>query len=242
MKLLQLNSWQMRLAKNIIDLMRDESPDIVCLQEVFQTEGELGYITSLKSLQEKTHYPHQYYSPFYSFVSMDEEVEFGNAILSRPTISSRNTIFTSGVYKNNFTFSHDDYNVRNMQHVIVDCHGTAINVLNHHGFHVPKHKDGDSHTLAACQQIADYIEGLQGPVILTGDFNLLPDSESLNILNKRLRNLSIEHDLQTTRNDLTVKDEVCDYIFVNDMIKVHDFYVSDKIVSDHQGLLLDFSV
>ena len=79
-------------------------------------------------------------------------------------------------------------------------------------------------------------------MIITGDFNLLPDSESIEILNKDFRNLTKEYGLQTTRTDLTHKSEPCDFIFVNDKVAVNDFYASEVVASDHQGLVLDFEV
>jgi endonuclease/exonuclease/phosphatase (EEP) superfamily protein YafD len=83
---------------------------------------------------------------------------------------------------------------------------------------------------------------LSGPVILTGDFNLVPGSKSLEPLNKMLRNLSIEFRLSTTRNQLTHKNEVCDYIFVNDKVQVKQFEASDALISDHKALILDFEI
>lgn len=240
MKLLQLNAWQLRLAMDVIDLINQESPDIICLQEICQADGEMGFITSLKELQEEIHYPHQYYSPLYNFRFMDENAEFGNALLSRQDIALSETIFTNGAYKDDFTFNHDDYNIRNLQHAVINCGGVMVNILNHHGYHVPEHKNGDEHTMKACKQIAEYIDNLDGPVILTGDFNLVPTSKSLEVLTGSLRNLSTEYHLTTTRNNLTRKNEVCDYIFVNDQIKVNNFYASEAVVSDHMGLILDF--
>jgi endonuclease/exonuclease/phosphatase family metal-dependent hydrolase len=47
---------------------------------------------------------------------------------------------------------------------------------------------------------------------------------------------------ETTRNELTHKTEVCDYVFVSDDVKVKEFYASDRLVSDHAALILDFSL
>jgi endonuclease/exonuclease/phosphatase (EEP) superfamily protein YafD len=91
-------------------------------------------------------------------------------------------------------------------------------------------------------QIADYITTLSGPVILAGDFNLAPHSESLEVINKQLRNLSVEFKLETTRTFLTSKVEVCDYIFVNGAVKVTKFLALEDIASDHKALVLEFDV
>ena len=114
--------------------------------------------------------------------------------------------------------------------------------IQHHGFWVPDHKNGNAETLNQTKIIANYVEALKGPTILTGDFNLIPTSESLEQINKLLINLSVKNKLETTRNDLTFKNEVCDYIFVNNEIKVKNFAMSEQVVSDHNALILEFSV
>jgi endonuclease/exonuclease/phosphatase (EEP) superfamily protein YafD len=126
--------------------------------------------------------------------------------------------------------------------VVVEVNGKALNILNHHGHHVPTHKNGDEHTLRQMEQITQYIQNLAGPVILTGDFNLSPHSESLELINSQLENLAIKYDLATTRTNLTKKKEVCDYIFVNNKVKVSTFQAYDEVVSDHKALGLEFEL
>jgi endonuclease/exonuclease/phosphatase (EEP) superfamily protein YafD len=112
--------------------------------------------------------------------------------------------------------------------------------LTHHGYHIPDHKNGDEETLRQMKQLGEYIDSLDGPIILTGDFNLAPHSESLEQINARLINLCTQHRLKTTRTHLTHKTEVCDYIFVNNKVSVKSFQASDEIVSDHKALILEF--
>jgi len=133
-------------------------------------------------------------------------------------------------------------NRRNFVHAVLDINGKPCHILTHHGFHIPEHKDGNEETRKQTKQIAEYAQELSGPVILTGDFNLVPESESIKQLNAILHNLALEHKLTTTRTHLTYKTEVCDYIFVNDAVKVKGFQALEKIVSDHQALALDFSL
>jgi endonuclease/exonuclease/phosphatase family metal-dependent hydrolase len=174
---------------------------------------------------------------------MGKEAEFGNAIISNLTLSEKQTHFTNLEYKKHMSINEDDYNVRNFQHVVLnDQDGKSFHIINHHGYHIPGHKRGNDFTLKACQQIVDYATQLDGPVIITGDFNLEPDSESIELINDRFRNLTKEYSLQTTRTDLTHKSEACDYIFVNGLVDVKDFYASDIVASDHQGLVLEFEV
>lgn len=243
MKLLQLNAWTLRLSTNIAEMITNEVPDIVALQEIPDSTIEIGLFPTLTEFKNKVRFHHDYFSPVYTFKFMSGNVDFGNAIISNLELQEKNTVFTNLEYKTDFSLEEDSYNIRNFQHIVSqDEDGRKFHLINHHGYHVPQHKKGDDFTLKACKQIAEYASKLEGAVIITGDFNLKPGSESLAVIEGAFRNLSTEYGLETTRNFLTSKSEVCDYIFVNDKIAVNNFYVSDIIASDHQGLVLDFDI
>lgn len=243
MKLLQLNAWSIRLSARFKEIIQTESPDVVTLQEVYESTADTGVFPSLSEVCDEIRFHHKYFSPVYGGSLMGQPVQYGIATISNLELSGGYTEFTNLAYKDDFVFETDDYNIRNFQHVVVhDQNGRPIHVINHHGYHVPGHKNGNDFTLKACRQIAEYAKQLDGPIIITGDFNLLPDSESLSVFSPDFRNLTREYDLQTTRTDLTHKAEPCDYIFVNDKIVVKDFYASNVVASDHQGLVLDFEV
>jgi endonuclease/exonuclease/phosphatase family metal-dependent hydrolase len=241
-KLLQLNAWGGRLEKQIVGLIRKERPDIVCLQEIIQMGGKGALFETMEELQKDCGFAHAFHSPVFSFSFMRRRAHFGNAILSQLPLLSTETIYTNLEYRENFDFEADDYNIRNLQHAVLTLGEDKLNILNHHGHHIHQHKDGDDQTMRQMRQVSGYIDGLDGPVILTGDFNLAPHSESLEVLNRRLRNLSIEHKLRTTRTMLTQKKEVCDYIFINDAVEVKSFRMADELVSDHAALILDFHI
>lgn len=242
MKLVQANIWGGRLNNQVLDMLKDESADIVCLQEVVGTKGDALIFTTVEQMQAEANYTHAFFSPVFSFHLMQKMAGFGNAILSRLPFKSEQTIFTRLELKENFDFDSDDYNIRNFQHAVVTVDGTDVHILNHHGHHVHQHKNGDAETMRQCKMIAEYVDTLEGPVILTGDFNLSPHSESLEQINARLTNLSVKYGLKTTRTELTFKKEVCDYIFVSDAVKVKDFRASQKLLSDHQALILEFDI
>lgn len=242
MKLVQLNAWGGRLGAQVKDLLIAENPDIVCLQEIIDVEGHPGLFTSLRELQDGASIKYSFHSPVMSFRYMDKTASFGNGIISKLSMKGQETIFTNLDYVENFSFDEHDYNIRNLQHAIIPINNKDVHILNHHGHHVREHKNGTTDTLRQCMQITSYINSLSGPIILTGDFNLVPDSESIKLINKRLRNLPKEHKLTTTRNHLTTKTEVCDYIFVSDDIIVDNFYMSPDVVSDHAALVLEFDI
>lgn len=242
MKILQLNCWSARLEQQVIDLINKEKPDIVCLQEAISIEGStMGIFASVQMLQEETGLNYLHFSPTLSANYMHRKADFGNAILSAHPFSHTNTVFTGKTYVEDFDSTKDDYNIRNLQHITIALEsGDNLHILNHHGHHIHQHKNGDEETMKQCKQIADYITKLEGKIILTGDFNLAPHSESIEQLNSTLNNLCTRHNLTTTRNELTPKNEVCDYIFINDEIEEKEFKVAEEVVSDHSALILAF--
>lgn len=59
-------------------------------------------------------------------------------------------------------------------------------------------------------------------------------------------NLIDKFNIKSTRPDfddgLDKGNMVCDYVFVNDKVKVNNFIVSNSNVSDHLPLILDFNI
>lgn len=242
MRLLQINIWQGRLNKNFLKLIEELNPDIITLQELCSSgDIENGFFNNLEEINAKFSYPYQLYSPTHRFQVMNYTVDFGNAILSKNVFRSTNTVFTNLQFKDNFDLKTDDYNIRNIVHAVIETSQGAVNVVTHHGYHVPGSKDGNEVTDKQMEMVLEYIKPLQDKVILTGDFNLHPESRSLQILNNELDNLCISRGIENTRNVFAGRNpEVCDYIFVNSLVKVQNFYVEEKVVSDHQALVLDF--
>lgn len=244
MKLIQANIWGGRLEKQVNKFLKDQNADIICLQEVNDVPGgETSYFTSLDEIRTHTNSAYVFSSPVFNFKFMRRVGKFGNVILSKYPFLNTKTLFTRLQELNDFDFKEDDdYNVHNLQHAEVMINNRLVHILNHHGHHVNQHKNGDSETMRQCRMIADYISKLKGPVILTGDFNLSPHSDSLKQINLLLTNLSIKYKLTTTRTPLTHKTEVCDYIFVSKDVKVKSFNTSDEIISDHKPLILEFDI
>lgn len=244
MKIIQLNIWGGKLGHQVISFLKDENPDLVCMQEVNDLKGRSGYkfFATLNEIKKEAGFDEAFMSPTYSARYMERELAYGNAILSRLPFKSTETIFTHREYVRNFDVERDGGNIRNLQIVSVETGGKTLNVLNHHGYHLKGTKQGDENTMKAAKTIAAEIRRLKGPVIMCGDFNLSPHSESLEVINKELDNLSIRNGLKRTYTKLSIINEVCDYIFVNDQVRVKRFRISDELVSDHKALILEFEL
>lgn len=243
MRIISLNVWQGRLEKVLLKHLATLDIDFACIQEaVDYREQSGGLVTSYQAIAESARLDHTFFSPLIGSRLGSSELIYGNAMFSNIPFSQTSTVFTKGEFKDNFSFDSDDYNIRAFQHSVIDINGKLLNIINHHGHHIESHKLGDDETTRQVEQILDYIKDLEGAVILCGDFNLAPGSESIKKIDNKLKNLPAEYSLKTTRSKLTYKDEVCDYIFINDMVKINDFIMDTTIVSDHNALILDFDI
>lgn len=243
MKLIQLNVWGGRLDNTLLDFLAKEKPEIFCGQELINYSfGDSIAFAPAELMQKKMKLKNYAFAPLASFKYMEDVATFGNGIMTNNDILSSKIEFTNLGYVDNFNFEKHSYNMRNFIHATLSVNGQKLHILTHHGFHVPHTKEGNSETDCQIKQISQYISALKGPIIFTGDLNLSPKSKSLEPINSILKNLSIDYELKTTRNILTNKSEVCDYIFISNDIKIKNFKASKEIVSDHQALILEFEL
>lgn len=244
MKILQLNAWCCKLSTEIVRLLEQERPDIITMQEMVHTEKGAKILDTLSDIFSSYPFSDYYFTPLVEFSFMHGRAQRGNLIAANFPIVHKDQIWTEGEFIQDFDYQESGgYNAaRNIAHATISTPLGMVHVLTLHGYHLKGHKNGNSDTFRACSELIEYASSLEGPIIATGDFNLSPESESIQLLDQNFRNLSVEAGLKTTRNHLTSKTEVCDYIFVNDKIQIINFSMSNSIVSDHNALILDFEL
>lgn len=243
MKILQLNIWGGKLDKNLIDLLRREEADVLCLQEVVHLPGSHSvFFADLEEIQQSAGYDYVHFTPSYECNFMHRTMSWGNAVLSRQPFVETKKLYTYLEKVENFDRTiHTDYNAgRVLQHVVIKTEKTPLHVLNHHGYHINSHKNGDNETIRQCGMIADYVKKLEGLVVLCGDFNLVGNCQSIEQINSVLINHVNKNNVTSTRTPLTHKSEACDFIFTSPEIEVQNFQVLDDIASDHKALVVEF--
>lgn len=131
---------------------------------------------------------------------------------------------------------------RNLQWMKCRIDGKIYSILNVHGLWTGTGKSDTPERITQSERIRNVMDAIETPKILCGDFNLRPDTQSIKILGKGMKNLINEHNITSTRTSLYKKEEKhADYIFVSPEIVVNRFEVLEDEVSDHSPLLLDFS-
>lgn len=132
---------------------------------------------------------------------------------------------------------------RNLQWVICRTNQQICSIFNVHGLWNGLGKTDTPARLAQSQRIKTFLNSIQTPKILCGDFNLRPDTESIRLLEADLKNLITIYGIRSTRTRLYAKEEKhADYIFVSPEIIVNSFAVLPDEVSDHAPLFLDYRI
>lgn len=243
--------------------LQKEKPDIVCLQEVTRIvdESAHGDFISIDTINRATRaLPYSFYAPnwimkdfnmkdFHGYENFNMDfkgfLELGNYCKSRFPIYKGQCVFL----QNHYTYATDwtswgEHESRSVQiNDLIADNGKKLRVINYHGIW-SRNKMGNEKTKAACEKICELAQQVTYPVIICGDFNLFPDTPSIEVLNKQFVSLVDTYNVASTRpatNELnSSKRNVVDYIFIKGKITPVDFKVIENDVSDHLPLVLDF--
>lgn len=257
MKLLNLNvSIKLDNIEQVIALLAEQDADIVTLQEVTQAKDEdvFARFRKREALDAALggRYPYRAFGPLYSSYAQPKRdfgglVEQGNYILSRYPIREEENRF----YHRSFEHIEDwsawraTDHARAVQVAVIDTPDGPLQVLNVHGIWTAD-KEGDERTLHECEFISNAAHERDMATVIIGDFNLLPTSASLAVLNEQWRNLNSVFNIETTRptfeDTLESGNTMVDYAFVNDKVAVHAFAPLTTDISDHLPLLLEADI
>lgn len=135
------------------------------------------------------------------------------------------------------------FHARNMQFVTIETEKGNRTIMNFHGLWNGKGKTDTEERLQQSKKIGELTKKIKNPYVICGDFNLLPETESMKSLEDLgLRNLVTEYGITSTRTSFYTKPEkFADYVLTSEGIDVHTFKVLPDEVSDHSPLYLDFS-
>jgi endonuclease/exonuclease/phosphatase family metal-dependent hydrolase len=242
MKLITLNIWGGHLRNPLLKFIHhNRDIDIFCLQEVYynahrtisekERELSLNIFSDLKKLLPDHHAIFK--AAVENVYGIGIFIKNSIDIISEGEINIHQKQHYPGIGTN-----HD----RNLQWIECTLGNKIYSILNVHGLWNGKGKKDTPERLNQSQRIRQFMDTVNTPKILCGDFNLRPDTESMRILEKGMSNLITSHNIRSTRTRFYLKEEkFADYILTSPEIKVNQFTVMSDEVSDHSPLLLDFS-
>jgi endonuclease/exonuclease/phosphatase family metal-dependent hydrolase len=259
MKMLVCNIWGGRVFEELREylLKEKDSTDLFLFQEMYDTpldpdpfvkviEGvRVNTLSELKRVMPEFE---AYFAPTQEDAIghdtyREPHMEFGNAMLVKKGI----TVLEHGhefVWRFRNARETDAFSDgRNIEFIKIEKDGKAYTVVNFHGLWNGQGKSDSPERLQQSEKIKTFLEKTQGPKILAGDFNLLPETESIAIIERTgMRNLITEYAIDTTRSAKYYLKPLkfADYVFVSPEIEVSSFSVPKIDVSDHLPMILEF--
>lgn len=242
----------------VINFVEEQNVDICTFQEAMNgIEEKVFYMYKSKNeLIKLKEYPFNEFAPLFIADGITKhgiktrdfggKAEQGALLLSKYEIKEHYNQFYYNNYMKCFdaTYFKEKEWCRSIQNAVVNINRKSIQIINVHALW-NKDKIGDDRTIMQSNFILSKIR-TDIPCIVVGDFNLLPNSQSIEMIDEKMINLIKEYNIKSTRptfdDGLDKGDHVCDYIFVNDKIKVNDFKVINNNISDHLPLILDFDI
>lgn len=248
MKLISLNIWGGALHRSLIDFFKAQQRkiDIFCLQEVWDHKNatrealekapEGTKVDILSDIAEVL--------PGYQFLfSPAQDNAEGLAIFLKKDIPIEREgeifVFRS---KNSMVGKDGKTLGRNLQFIQFSYEGKGYIVCHFHGLWTGDGKLDTPSRIEQSQKAISFLNNFQGSKkILCGDFNLLPNTESIKMLESGMRNLIRDFEITSTRNHYYKKeDPFADYMFVSPEVGVQCFKTLPVEVSDHLPLYLEF--
>lgn len=243
-KFVTLNIWEGgKLLDSVVSFVKKEDPDIIVMQEV-RNGKDIKFEKRFRTfgiLKEELRYPYSVFSPAFLNTTSVGKVDEGNAIFSKVPIISDKVIFFDKEYGefNSEDSKHFELIPAILQHTVVALNNIKLNVFNVHGAWGFDGKD-NKRRLKMSEKIINEIKDKEN-VILAGDFNLKPDTKTIQNIEIYLKNV-FKDELTTTFN-MKRKDRggystsVVDMVFVSKSIRVLRRFCPRYDISDHLPLV-----
>ena len=224
MKIIFLNTWNGKIKDKITEFIKGHSKDtdVFCFQEVYPEMRQLCQELLLD------------YDEFFAYKQIEGD-DFPQASYVRKKLRA----FSSAVLEG-------QANTGLGVNIGINIKGKIIHICNFHGRYRPGHKLDTSERLGQSKGLIEFFKGKQGLKIIGGDFNMLPNTESMRMFSENgYRDLIKEFDVKTTRNQLAWAmypdnpQYYSDYVFLSPDVRLKIFSVPNLEISDHEPLILE---
>jgi len=250
MKLITLNTWGGRLKDRFETFFtRNQNIDIWLFQEVYNSTKEEDFVTiggyDKPDFSLHNRISHHLPSHKNNFCQVFQGIYGLSTFLTSEMeiISSGEMFIAKGDWHGGEYDGTGDHH-RKLQWFEIKHNGKPFLLMNVHLTHRPEGKKDSPKRLLQSDMIIRFMNMFDCPKILAGDFNLLPDTESIKMIEAAgLRNLIKEYGITSTRTQIYKKEHrFADYVFISPEIKVKEFKVLPDEVSDHSPVYIDFEI
>lgn len=219
MKIVSWNIWGAKYLDRVVEFLKKAKADVIGLQEVLQ-EGHGNTAAYLAKLLDYDHV----YSPALSYQEGNNDITIGNAVLSKDKIVANKIHHLS----------------RQQDRIAVEAQiktgNEFVNIFSTHLFHTCQKPSRIQEEQA--KNLVRITNGRSS--VLMGDFNALPESETIKIVSQHL--INTDKNLLPTWSVYPEGCPICkpegvkyklDYMFISKDLKVKSFEVGTSKASDH---------
>ncbi|MBI4049850.1 MAG: endonuclease/exonuclease/phosphatase family protein [Candidatus Doudnabacteria bacterium] len=237
MKLVSLNILMGEVHEPFMEFVKSsrETTDIFCFQEVFDAPKA----SILKELKAALSEFDAYFAPSMRWKGRD--CGLGMFVRKEISIKSQGDFFVFGkfvkIISNDFS-----QQGKKLQYIRFTKDGQQFTIANFHGWWFDGPKVDNPGTLEQMKLVKEFLDKQLGEKIICGDFNLNPDTQSMELLEDNMINLIKKFRIASTRPDSFPKhfSRFADYILVSRGVKIKNFEVPNLEISDHLPMILEF--
>jgi len=249
LKVISLNVWAGRLLPAVVEFLKEQSADVVLLQEVTNADDEsLGdHHRIFNSLQRQLGYEYDNYAHNFNYKLPEGIVPEGNVILSKLPIKQISNCYFVEPNKEYYQDIPEDWPIvpRILQQVELESEKGPINVINVHGVW---DLDGDRDSPERHKMVQAIVERSENQprTIVGGDTNAKSSNPVWRELENQLKPV-FGPELKTTFN-MRHKDNPgyasapVDLIFVSPDINILERTAPDVDISDHLPLVVTLEI
>jgi hypothetical protein len=253
LRIITLNIWGGRQLEDLIHFFHVHEPhtDIFCLQEVLDTDkGFPSFPGGEPAKQGGVYRAIQQALPSFDGAfarHINAADRTAPAMFVRRSLGA-GAIHSQLVYDNPHAAAHHGIDMAkyfrlNLQTVCVPL-GPRHQVLvaNFHGLWHPIGKIDIPERLEISRAVRSALAHHPGPLVICGDFNLLPSTKALAILSEGLSNPLVQRGITSTRTRLyrsfadPSASHYADYVLLSPQLNVTKFEVLGDLVSDHAAV------
>lgn len=260
MKIISLNTWGGTMGQPLFDFLslHAKDTDVFCFQEVFNSEksapeissnARMHFLEELSAALPDFEYYYDVKSSGYDFENqVPWKVDFGHALFVRRSYKVVAQGWEVYMDTKGYLNSTPQEGLGGVQSVSLEKEEKLLHIVHVHGVSKPGEKLDTPERVHQSKSILKHAASLpEGDVIICGDFNLMPDTESIHTIEKAgFRNLITDYNITNTRNEVSwakfpglEQQHFADYTFVSPDVVVKSFEVPYNEISDHLPMILE---
>ncbi len=251
------NKKHPELQNQMLNLINEYQPDIACFQEMVAEDSTVTDHGHVDRFSQKLGFPHYFYSynskeDFWGYAHFGIIIFSKYPIINKQTISfypnDYNSIFqyvdivkeaettrVFNIHMQSLRFSKE--NLKYIEKPTVENEKAAIQESKNI---ISKFKKGFLKRQKQSERIRAEIDKSPYPVIITGDFNDVPNSYAYHTIGNNMKNAFAEKGSGLGRTFSSISPVLrIDNIFVDDKFEVNQFLRIKKKLSDHYPIITD---